>query len=226
MNEYFSYTLKDVLEIIKKRIWVLIIITVLCSIAGGILSIFIIAPIYETKTSIIIGKNTNGENNSIQYDEVLMYQKIVSTYMEIAKSRLVAEKTISLLGKNTSPDELLKRISVSSKEDTQILVIKYQSNNAEDAMNTLNKFSSVLIEASEDLLPTGNAKIVDRAVLPEFPLKPNPKLYIIFSFVLGMIISLSCIFTIDYFDNTLKTEEDVEMYAELPLLGIIPRQIK
>lgn len=226
MDENLSYNLKDIFEVIRKKIWILIIITVLFTVLGGVISIFIISPEYEAQTSIIIGKNVEKDNIDIQYDELLIYQKIVSTYMEIAKSRLVAENTINDLGINISPDELLKRISVSSQEETQIVVIKYQSNDAEESMNTLNKFARVLIENAEELLPAGNAKIVDRAVFPEYPIRPNPKLYIMVSFIAGLIISFALIFFIDFFDNTLKTEDDVEIYAKLPLLGIIPRQSK
>lgn len=39
------------------------------------------------------------------------------------------------------------------------------------------------------------------------------------------MISLGATFMLEYMDNTLKTESDVEKYLELPVIGIIPKEI-
>lgn len=56
----------------------------------------------------------------------------------------------------------------------------------------------------------GNVLIVDQARIPIKPSKPNRVLIIIVGFVLGIIIALSYVFLRNYFDNTVKTPEDIQ----------------
>lgn len=226
MNDGISLNIKRIIDNVKKRLWVLILITVLFISVSGFMDLFIISPIYEAKTSIIIGKSSNSENSTVQYDEVLLYQKIIRTYSEIAKSRLVAEKTINLMERKISPEYLMDNITVTSQPDTQVMVIKLKGSDPEETANIVNTLASVFIEEAQELLPTGNAKIMDKAIVPQSPLKPNPKLNMIIAFTFGIIISVGLICLLEYMDNTVKTEEDVEVYVELPLLGLIPKQNK
>lgn len=46
------------------------------------------------------------------------------------------------------------------------------------------------------------------------------------AFFLGVMVSLGIIFLIEYTDNTLKTEDDIEKYLGLPVIGLISKQTK
>lgn len=96
MDEEMSIDLRELLEIIKKRKSLIILITSILTIITAILSFFILPPTYEASVSVLIGKVPDGTNYQVQYNDVMMYQKLLKTYSEIAKSRLVAEKTISV----------------------------------------------------------------------------------------------------------------------------------
>jgi len=52
--------------------------------------------------------------------------------------------------------------------------------------------------------------------------KPRKLLNIAIAAVLGMMIGLGLIFLLEYLDNSIKTEEDVERYLALPVIGAIP----
>ena len=64
---------------------------------------------------------------------------------------------------------------------------------------------------------------MDKAVLPDKPVKPNIKLNIAFAFFIGLMASVGLVFVLEYLDRTIKTEEEVEKYLELPVIATIPR---
>ncbi len=68
-----------------------------------------------------------------------------------------------------------------------------------------------------DLLVT----LVDPAVEPMTPYKPNRIGLILLGLFLGIAAGLAAAFTLDYFDHTLKTPEDIERWCDVPLLGSI-----
>lgn len=226
MNDEVLLDFKGILQIIRRRRWIVILITFLSIGTSCVLSYWVIEPVYEAKTTILIGKSIEGNDDRINYDDILLYQKVVRTYTEIAKSRLVAENAADRLGNNISPDIIMENVSVSTQQDTQVMIIKTRSTVPEDAMNMVNCLAESFIQKCQELLPTGVAKVLDRARLPQHPVLPRHKVNIIIGFFTGILISLIIIFTINYFDNTIKTDEELERYTNIPVLGIIPKDIK
>ena len=53
------------------------------------------------------------------------------------------------------------------------------------------------------------------------PVKPKPTLNMAIAFVVGLMISVGLAFLLEYLDNTIKSEEDLERLLELPVLGTI-----
>lgn len=225
MEQEMTLDLAELFAIIRKRIWLLISITLITTLTAGILSFFVLSPVYESSISIIIGRANEGETTKTEYNEVMMYQKLAKTYAEIAKSRSVAEKTIKELNKDMQVNVFLKSLSVTPQPDTQILVLKYQSKDAIDAATTINTHAKFFIEESKRFYKDGNIQIIDTAQVPEGPVKPKPMLNIAIAFVLGIMISLGIIFIMEYMDTTIKTEDDIEKILNVPVIGLIPKNL-
>jgi capsular exopolysaccharide synthesis family protein len=67
----------------------------------------------------------------------------------------------------------------------------------------------------------GNVQIIDTARPPIYPSKPNRLLIILTGLLIGCIIALGFVFINNYFDNTIKTAEDIER-RNINLLAWIP----
>lgn len=67
----------------------------------------------------------------------------------------------------------------------------------------------------------GNVLIIDEARRPIFPSKPNRKLIVIVGLILGIGLGLGFAFIRNYFDNTVKTPEDIQK-QNINVLGWIP----
>lgn len=223
MEEEMTLDLREIFDIVKKRKWIIIIITLSLTLITGILSFFVLPPTYEAQVSVLIGKMPDNQQQQIQYNDVMMYQKLLKTYSEIAKSRLVAESTIKQLNKDLTYEDFSKLITVTPQVDTQIMMLKARSKDPKDAMDTVNALSENFIKEAMRLYPTGNVQIIDSAAMPDKPIKPKKKLNIAIAFVLGLMISFGLVFLLEYMDNTIKTEEDVEKYLDIPVIGIIPK---
>ncbi len=69
-----------------------------------------------------------------------------------------------------------------------------------------------------------HARIVDRAMTPTWPVKPNKKLSVTLAFILGIMLGCGVAILLDILDNTIKSPDDVQDKLGAPLLGTIPRQ--
>ncbi|HEY4222314.1 MAG TPA: polysaccharide biosynthesis tyrosine autokinase, partial [Myxococcota bacterium] len=71
-------------------------------------------------------------------------------------------------------------------------------------------------------LPFNNVRILDRALVPAAPFKPNLRNNLLIGLVLGILLGLGLAILLDLIDNTLKSQEDIEGTLEVPFLGLLP----
>ena len=69
---------------------------------------------------------------------------------------------------------------------------------------------------------TNNISIVDPAVTPAGPFKPNLALNLQVAAVLGLLLGIGLAFFLDYLDDTMQHPEEMERVAHLPVLGVVP----
>lgn len=71
-------------------------------------------------------------------------------------------------------------------------------------------------------LETNNVRIVEEATPSRFPVKPRKTLNLALSIVIGLFAGIGLAFTIEYFDTTVKTPDEVERSLGLPVIAIVP----
>jgi len=69
---------------------------------------------------------------------------------------------------------------------------------------------------------TNNVYKLDSAIEPHFPVSPRVRLNILLAVVIGLLGGVGLAFFLEYLDNTIKNQEDVERYLQIPFLGIVP----
>lgn len=74
---------------------------------------------------------------------------------------------------------------------------------------------------SEVMQPT-DVQVIDTATLPEKPIKPKKALNIVIAAILGLFAGTGLAFMLEYMNKTIRTDEDVKNYLDLPVLGKIP----
>lgn len=214
--------LLEYVEIIKKRMGLILSLTLGAALISGIISIYILSPVYESKALMIVGRTPNSDTDKVQYNDIMMYQNLVKTYAEVAKSEKVAKDTIEKAGFNMKTSELKNKLTVTPKPGTQILEITVQSDSAEKAYKLTDTLSKVFVEQVSGYMNTNDIKIMDEAQLSAKPVKPRKTLNIVIAAILGFMASLGIAFLMEYLDNTIKTESDVERYLGLTVLATVP----
>ena len=67
----------------------------------------------------------------------------------------------------------------------------------------------------------GNVLIVDEAIIPLSPSKPNRPLIVLIGFAAGIFIAFGFLYVKEYFDNTVKSPDDIEK-NNINVLGWVP----
>jgi capsular exopolysaccharide synthesis family protein len=83
----------------------------------------------------------------------------------------------------------------------------------------LQRLKEVGVEAG---VVTNNVTVVDPALPPGGPYKPNLNSNLNIAVVIGLILGIAIAFFLEYLDDTLRHPEDMEKLTKLPVLGVIP----
>lgn len=223
MNEE-TIELRELLEILLKRKLLIIIMTVLCTVAGGVYSVFLITPMYNAETTMMVNgaKNMTDIASSLDIGSINLSQKLVVTYGEIVKSRIVLEQTIDSLKLDMTYEQLLRKTTAQQVGGTEILKIAVQDEDPAQAAVIANKISDVFVKEVMRILKVNNVETIDKAIPIEKPVNVKTALNIAIAMILGLMLGVFTAFVLEYMDNTIKTENDVQKHLDLPVLGLIP----
>ena len=223
MNEE-TIELRELLEILLKRKLLIILMTVLCTVAGGVYSVFLITPMYNAETTMMVNgaKNMTDIASSLDIGSINLSQKLVVTYGEIVKSRIVLEQTIDSLKLDMTYEQLLRKTTAQQVGGTEILKIAVQDEDPAQAAVIANKISDVFVKEVMRILKVNNVETIDKAIPIEKPVNVKTALNIAIAMILGLMLGVFTAFVLEYMDNTIKTENDVQKHLDLPVLGLIP----
>jgi succinoglycan biosynthesis transport protein ExoP len=71
-------------------------------------------------------------------------------------------------------------------------------------------------------LRSSNIRVVDPALIPGGPSRPNKTRNVMLSILVGLIGGIGLALLREYLDNTVKTPDDIETLARLPSLAVVP----
>ncbi|MBE6058629.1 MAG: capsular biosynthesis protein [Clostridium sulfidigenes] len=214
-------SLGEILEVLKKRWKLILIVTLLATLVSGLASFFLISPKYEASTKLFIGKEAGAEAGYDQ-NEIGMYQKLMKTYSEAIKTRDLVGRAIKVANSNLTEDEVLKKLTVVTVADTQILQIKIDDKDPNMAATMVQAITNEFVTTSKALVPNGNIKVIETVKVPEIPVSPNKKMNIAIAFLLGLMVSVGVSFLLEFLDNTYKNREQLEKELDIPVIGTIP----
>jgi capsular polysaccharide biosynthesis protein len=204
-----------------------LIIAVSC-LTIGIYSNYFITPQYEASAKLIVNdyKGSSSLLPSIDVGSINSTIGLIKTYKEILRTPRMMKKVVKQypdLG--VTYGELISKVSVSSVNETQVMSISVKDDSYAQAARIANAIAIVFQKSVPELMKVDNVSVLDQADPKEnhAPVAPNPKMNIAVTFMLALMVGVGLTFLLDYLDDTIKTEEDIEALLEVPVLSSIPK---
>lgn len=216
--------LKELINFFWTKKWLIILVTAICVVAGGIYEMFFKVPKYTSATTLVLamsGSDKDGEN-SITTTDITINSKLVSTYSEMVKSKDVIRTVIENLKIDENEEELRKNVNVSSVENTELIKIAVTHAKPTYAAIIANEMAEVFSKKVNEIYKINNIYVLDKAEIEDKPSNINyTEDIFIFAFI-GLVMSIGYICILYMFDTTVKTADDIEKICNVPVLATIP----
>ncbi|MBE7147321.1 capsular biosynthesis protein [Bacillus mycoides] len=219
-----TISLKELFYILKKRLAMILVIAFGAAIVSAIISFFFITPIYQSSTQILVNQKKQ-EGAMIQAGEIQTNIQLTNTYKVIIKSPVVLDQVNEKLNLNMTAQALTGKINVANEKDSQVISVTAEDKNPKVARDIANATADVFKGEVAKIMNVDNVTVLSKAEIAEnqSPIKPVPMLNVVIAFVVGLMAAVGLAFLLEYLDNTVKKEEDVENLLGLPVLGIVAR---
>lgn len=217
-----TISLRELFHTLKKRLWLIVLIMVVAATASSVISFFVLTPIYQSSAQILVNQ-AKSEKDLYNTGEIQTNIQLINTYSVIIRSPKILNKVKEELNFPGTVGELQNKIAVASEKDSQIIALTVEDPNPSMAMKVANKTAEVFQRDIPSIMSVDNVTILSKATLGEkpSPIKPKPLLNIAIASVVGMMIGVGLAFLLEYLDNTIKSEQDVEQVLGLPVMGVI-----
>ncbi len=222
--------LRAYLDVIRRRLW-LVVGVASAAIAVAVLLSFLSAPTYRAQMKIVIGQG----QSLFQVPNGNAIAPFTATMSDLLESNIVAASVIDSLKLDTTPEKLLKKLSVSINPQTAVITAHYDDRKPERAQRILQHIGLVFSQLVHQRF--GQEVVATNGAVPQAPItatifdpahplpdrvSPKPVRNVIVAAFLGTILGLLSAFLRDHFDRSIRTREEVERAFGLPVIAQIP----
>ena len=229
----------DMVRAIVKRVWIVIAILIISLLVAAIVT-QTQDPLYKVEIAVSAmapnNPTTKLPDATIQASYVVLVRSIAN-YAEGLDVAEAVSKRLSQEGIDIAPEELLSKVSASPETNSTSIKITISDISPTRVADIANTWGEVLAlktlksEANEffdenlkALMLNGNMVFTNRAVPPSKPTQPKPLVYLGLGAFVGLLLGLTLVVLMEYFDPHFRTPQETEELLGLPVLGILPRE--
>ncbi len=218
-----EFSLRKVTQVIRERIWLIVIATIAAVFLAFLATKFLITPKYTSTATLYV---QNVENRQIDVGinmvDLSASIKLVDTYIVVMESDLVMDRVAARVGNGYKGSDIRGMFSAASEKETEVLRINVQH---EDPLMAQNIAEAVLLSAPSELMrvvKAGAVEVIDHASLPTQQSSPDMTMNLLLGALIGLALSLVIVLLSDLLKVQIKDEQDLTETFTIAVIGAIP----
>jgi capsular polysaccharide biosynthesis protein len=202
--------LNEIYKVIKKRIGLVFILTIIAAVVGYLQDHVTITPLYQTSSRVIIGADDQAR----------------TTLQVIVKDPTILDKVVQQLKLPITSDALANEITVASIESSQVVSITVVNKDPKLAAQIANTTASVFKDEVPNIVGKDYVRLLSDAKVNPVPINPKKNNKIYMYTIVGVVLGIGLAFLLDSLDNTLRSEIEIERLLGLNVLGKVSKMNK
>ena len=216
-------TLKDLWAIFIHRFWVMALAAI--TVMGGMLLVIRLTyvPQYESTATLYILRQDNEQSGSSSVSsDFSLALNVVSDCTYLLKSHSVVDAVIDELHLDIPYEELSKIISTNNPDNTRILEVNVKAGSPELAKSIVDSICQIGAGKIEEAMGFSQVNLYEYGVLNTRPCNTTGLMTYLLVGIVTAILVYSVFLVTFLLDDRIRSEEDVEHYLGLSILGDIP----
>lgn len=214
----------QLLQILWKRAWVIVLITVICGVAAFAYSSLFITPTYRSYfTAYVNNRVENFEGNgSTSTSDLNASIGLTYLYQDIIVSRSVLLDAAEECGLDYSYSRLQSMVSTEASNDSALISVYVVDTDPALATRLAAAIARVAPIHVERMRDGSSMRILDEPTQPTGKYAPNNTRNALLGAVAGFVFSVAVILTADLLNDKIQDADELERRHNLVVIGIIP----
>lgn len=215
-------SIRDLIRIVWRNKYLVVLMAFL-AVAAAAYFVYTTPPSYEAETLVRVDRSSSDIGEALA--ALSVSQRLAQTYARIVTTRALAARVAERMGGDYSPESVLAALSAQQVESLDLLRIRAKSGDAAEAAR-LSNATAVTLQAYVDEVSRGvqveRLLIVDPAVPPTAAAGPGSIMVLLAALAGGLLLGVGFALVIDFFQDHIVDNDELEAMTGLPILGVIP----
>ncbi|WP_130840737.1 polysaccharide biosynthesis tyrosine autokinase [Corynebacterium neomassiliense] len=212
-----------------RRSWWMLVVGALVGALAGWGATALMTKEYTATAQVYVGTASTG-GSSDAYQGVLLSQKQVGSYAEVANGRALSQRVVDQLGLDRTPDEVMAMLDAGAHKDTVILDLTAVSGDPVLSRDVANSAATQLQQMVRELNEQTSAPgaggapqlaLLNQAVTPTSPSSPNMSLNIALGLVVGLVVGAVAAVCRGLFDRRITDPAAIQEIVDAPVIGSV-----
>lgn len=227
--KYREIELQKFFACLWKRKLLIVFSGIILALFSFLVTKFAITPVYQSSVQLYVNNYESGqeETTRVLSSDLSAAQALVNTYIAIIQSDTVMEQVLNKAEQycklDYTVDQVRRMISASPVNGTEIFKVSVQNANPKIAAVLVNSVANTAPSSIANIIEGSSVKVIDYGKIEQSPIFPNATRNVTIGALMGLIISALISVLLELFNTTITTEEDLNDFCNLPMLGIITR---
>lgn len=177
-------SVKEILAILKKRMLLIMMVSIGAGIVSGLYTNYKITPLYQSSSQLLVNKNIEKVVDVSELD-VRSNMDLIDTYIVIIRNPVILNDVVEKLQLPITAEQLSSQIQVAKQDSTQVLNVTTTDTNPERAAKITNTTITTFLEKLPSLMKVNNVQIMNEAIVNEKPISPSITVNIAIAVALG-----------------------------------------
>ena len=205
----------------KRRIWWILLAAVLGTGAAGAYSYYLLTPQYISEAKIYV---LSKETTLTSLADLQMGTQLTQDYKELIGSRPVMQEVINTLNLDITYRQLAEKLKLENPKDTRILYLTVTDPNPYMAKAIVDEIANAASDYIGEIMEMTPPKLIEDGMVATVQTSPNVKKNAAVGGLVMLVLACGVITLSVIMNDTIRSEEDVFKYLELPVLAVVPER--
>ena len=224
-TEGMEIDLRELLHLFRQKLLIILAAFLVGGLLTGAATYFFIKPTYKASSLLYVVSASN--DSVVNLSDLQIGTNLTADYEELLLSRPVMESVLRnlKLRETTSVKELRELLSITNKNGTRILQISATTGDPKLSADIANEVAKLATTWLPAVMECNEPHVAEEAVAPTHRAGPS---YVRNTAIGALVLALLVygVYVVRYlYDDSIRTEEDMERYFGLMPLAVIPEEI-
>ncbi|MBR5515696.1 MAG: hypothetical protein IKU52_05790 [Clostridia bacterium] len=215
----------DLWRIFVSRLWIIMLSSILVLIGFYTINKFTYVPKYESTATLYILRQSTENSTLVEQkatEDFSLALNVVNDCDYLLRSHVVLDEVINNLDLDISYEALSDCVKTSNPDDTRILQVTVEAATPETAKLVVDQICEIGEGKIEKAMGFDQVNLYEEGVIDY---SPSNRISLMTYILVALVVAVAVysIYLLRYlFDDRIKTDEEIERYLNLTIIGDIP----